>query len=51
MAEADWLGPLLARCSAITICQLQKEGDSYDLKIVANSAAPNIPTTGDLKLL
>ena len=31
--------------------QWQKEGDQYDLKIVANSAAPNIPTTGELKLL
>lgn len=31
--------------------QWQKEGDGFDLKIVANSAAPNIPVTGDLKLL
>lgn len=31
--------------------QWQKEGDSFDLKIVANSAAPDIPLTGDLKLL
>ncbi|MGI9354056.1 MAG: ABC transporter substrate-binding protein, partial [Rhizobiaceae bacterium] len=31
--------------------QWQKEGDKFDLKIVANSAAPNIPTTGELKLL
>ncbi|MEP4293642.1 MAG: ABC transporter substrate-binding protein, partial [Rhizobiaceae bacterium] len=31
--------------------QWQKEGDAFDLKIVANSAAPNIPLTGDLKLL
>lgn len=31
--------------------QWQKEGDAFDLKIVANSAAPNIPTTADLKLL
>jgi len=31
--------------------QWQKEGDKYDLKIVANAAAPNIPTTGALKLL
>ena len=31
--------------------QWQKEGDKFDLKIVANSAAPNIPLTGDLKLL
>ncbi|NKB52835.1 MAG: ABC transporter substrate-binding protein [Rhizobiaceae bacterium] len=31
--------------------QWQKEGDKYDLKIVANAAAPNIPTTGELKLL
>lgn len=31
--------------------QWQKEGDAFDLKIVANSAHPNIPLTGDLKLL
>ncbi|MDP5220707.1 ABC transporter substrate-binding protein [Ruegeria sp. 2205SS24-7] len=31
--------------------QWQKEGDAFDLKIVANSAAPNIPVTADLKLL
>lgn len=31
--------------------QWQKEGDAFDLKIVANSAAPNIPQTGELKLL
>lgn len=31
--------------------QWQKEGDGFDLKIVANSAATNIPLTGELKLL
>ena len=31
--------------------QWQREGDGYDLKIVANSAAPDIPLTSDLKLL
>ncbi|SDL77809.1 ABC transporter substrate-binding protein [Aliiruegeria lutimaris] len=31
--------------------QWQKDGDAMDLKIVANSAAPNIPLTGALKLL
>jgi branched-chain amino acid transport system substrate-binding protein len=31
--------------------QWQKEGDAFDLKIVANSAAPEIPLTGALKLL
>ncbi|MGH1576473.1 ABC transporter substrate-binding protein [Planktotalea sp.] len=31
--------------------QWQRDGDALDLKIVANSAAPNIPTTGELKLL
>jgi branched-chain amino acid transport system substrate-binding protein len=31
--------------------QWQKDGDAMDLKIVANSAAPNIPLTGELKLL
>ena len=31
--------------------QWQAEGDGFDLKIVANSAAPDIPLTGDLRLL
>ena len=31
--------------------QWQREGDGFDLKIVANSAAPDIPLSGDLKLL
>ncbi|MEC8573546.1 MAG: ABC transporter substrate-binding protein, partial [Pseudomonadota bacterium] len=31
--------------------QWQKQGDAYDLRIVANSAAPNIPITADLKIL
>lgn len=31
--------------------QWQKEGEGFDLKIVANSAAPDIPLTGELKLL
>ncbi len=31
--------------------QWQREGDRFDLKIVANSAAPNIPKTGELILL
>lgn len=31
--------------------QWQRDGDAMDLKIVANSAAPNIPITGEFKLL
>lgn len=31
--------------------QWQKEGDAFDLKIVANTAFPSIPLTGALKLL
>jgi branched-chain amino acid transport system substrate-binding protein len=31
--------------------QWQKEGDSFDLKIVANADQPSIPTTGELKLI
>ena len=31
--------------------QWQRENDQYDLKIVANSQAPDIPLTGELKLL
>jgi branched-chain amino acid transport system substrate-binding protein len=31
--------------------QWQRDGDAMDLKIVANTAAPNIPLTGELKLL
>lgn len=31
--------------------QWQKEGDGYDLKIVANDTAPEIPINGEIKLL
>ncbi|MEY1554966.1 ABC transporter substrate-binding protein [Yoonia sp. R2331] len=31
--------------------QWQRDGDALDLKIVANAAAPDIPLTGELKLL
>ncbi|MEL6204923.1 MAG: ABC transporter substrate-binding protein [Pseudomonadota bacterium] len=31
--------------------QWQKDGDAFDLKIVANAHAPEIPLTGDMKLL
>jgi len=31
--------------------QWQREGDAFDLKIVANTEAPDIPLTGELKLL
>lgn len=31
--------------------QWQRDGDAIDLKIVANSAAPDIPLTGELQLL
>lgn len=31
--------------------QWQRENGAFDLKIVANAAAPNIPVTGDFKLL
>ncbi|MEM9428932.1 MAG: ABC transporter substrate-binding protein [Pseudomonadota bacterium] len=31
--------------------QWQREGEAVDLKIVANAAAPDIPLTGELKLL
>jgi len=31
--------------------QWQREGDGFDLKIVANANAPDIPLTGELKLL
>jgi branched-chain amino acid transport system substrate-binding protein len=31
--------------------QWQREGDGFDLKIVANAEAPDIPLTGELKLL
>ena len=31
--------------------QWQREGDGFDLKIVANSASPEIPLSGELKLL
>ncbi|MEO0691962.1 MAG: ABC transporter substrate-binding protein, partial [Pseudomonadota bacterium] len=31
--------------------QWQKEGDTFDLKIVANADQPDIPVTGELKLI
>ena len=31
--------------------QWQRDGDTLDLKIVANAQQPNIPLTGELKLL
>ncbi|MGI9434378.1 MAG: ABC transporter substrate-binding protein [Geminicoccaceae bacterium] len=31
--------------------QWQREGDGFDLKIIANAEAPDIPLTGELKLL
>ena len=31
--------------------QWQRDGDTFDLKIVANATAPNIPINGELKLL
>ena len=31
--------------------QWQRDGDALDLKIVANAQQPDIPTTGELKLL
>jgi branched-chain amino acid transport system substrate-binding protein len=31
--------------------QWQRDGDAFDLKIVANATAPNIPINGELKLL
>ncbi len=53
VGNVNWAnGPVKNVCKTPLVAgQWQKEGDSFDLKIVANAEAPNIATTGELKLL
>lgn len=53
VGNVDWAnGPINnVTKTPLVAGQWQKEGDAFDLKIVANAHAPMIPTTGELKLL
>ncbi len=53
VGKVDWSnGPINnVTKTPLVAGQWQRENDKFDLKIVANSSAPNIPLTGDLKLL
>jgi branched-chain amino acid transport system substrate-binding protein len=53
VGPVDWMtGPINnVTKTPLVAGQWQREGDSFDLKIVANSGAPNIATTGEMKLL
>ncbi|MEO0487832.1 MAG: ABC transporter substrate-binding protein [Pseudomonadota bacterium] len=53
VGKVDWSSGPVKNVSKTPLVggQWQKEGDTFDLKIVANSDQPNIPITGDLKLI
>lgn len=53
VGPVDWLsGPINnVTKTPLVAGQWQREGDAFDLKIVANSTAPNIAKTGEMKLL
>ena len=53
VGKVDWSnGPINnVTKTPLVAGQWQRENDKFDLKIVANSSAPNIPLTGELKLL
>ena len=53
VGKVDWsAGPINnVTKTPLVAGQWQRENDQFDLKIVANSAAPDIPLTGELKLL
>ena len=53
VGEVDWSSGPVKNVSKTPLVggQWQKEGDTFDLKIVSNSAHPDIPLTGDLKLI
>ncbi|MEP0563803.1 MAG: ABC transporter substrate-binding protein [Paracoccaceae bacterium] len=53
VGKVDWSSGPVPNVSKTPLVggQWQKEGDTFDLKIVANSAQPDIPLTGDLKLI
>ena len=53
VGSVDWSSGPVKNVSKTPLVggQWQKEGDTFDLKIVANSANTDIPLTGDLKLI
>ncbi|NNE87050.1 MAG: ABC transporter substrate-binding protein [Silicimonas sp.] len=53
VGKVDWSSGPVPNVSKTPLVggQWQKEGDSFDLKIVANASQPDIPLTGDLKLI
>ncbi len=53
VGKVDWSSGPVKNVSKTPLVggQWQKEGDTFDLKIVANSAQPSIPLTGELKLI
>ncbi|MEM7442230.1 MAG: ABC transporter substrate-binding protein [Pseudomonadota bacterium] len=53
VGDVDWsTGPINnVTKTPLVAGQWQQEGDGFDLKIVANSRAPQIPITGELQLL
>ncbi len=53
VGKVDWAdGPIdNVTKTPLVAGQWQRDGDAFDLKIVANSHAPNIPLTGELRLL
>ena len=53
VGKVDWSnGPINnVTKTPLVAGQWQRENDKFDLKIVANSSAPTIPLTGELKLL
>ncbi|MGX9354729.1 ABC transporter substrate-binding protein [Roseobacteraceae bacterium S113] len=53
VGKVDWSSGPVKNVSKTPLVggQWQKEGDTFDLKIVANSAHTDIPLTGELKLI
>lgn len=53
VGKVDWSSGPVKNVSKTPLVggQWQKEGDTFDLKIVANASQPDIPLTGDLKLI
>jgi branched-chain amino acid transport system substrate-binding protein len=53
VGKVDWSSGPVKNVSKTPLVggQWQKEGDTFDLKIVSNSAHPSFPLTGDLKLI
>ena len=53
VGKVDWSSGPVKNVSKTPLVggQWQKEGDTFDLKIVANADQPEIPVTGELKLI